>query len=377
MSDSTPGRAAQVNAYSMEIPSPEGSPVPASQAQAQEPALPLASIVIPCHNSQAYLAEAIESALRQSYPALEIIVVDNGSTDRSPVIAQQFPVRYLRLERPGLTPARNAGIDASRGRYVAFLDSDDRLRPDAIACGVRLLEQRPECAMAIGDHIFIDGAGEWIGDSRKRSLTEEADGNIYELLLKSNFIEMISSVLFRREVFSRVGGFDPTLRAAEDYDLYLRVAKACEGVCHSSVIAEYRMHDSNSSRNAELMLLSSLNVLERQAPYLGDRRSRVAAFQYGVREWKRQYGRRLAADLGGGFGERQGAELARKLRLLAHYYPPGLALALLRKLLPAGAYGRLREKASRLHALLPADRSLAGCASVVSPRAVERPNRLV
>ena len=83
--------------------------------------------------------------------------------------------------------------------------------------------------MAIGDHIFIDGAGNWIGDSRKRSLTWAATGDIYELLLKSNFVETISSVLFRRDVFSRVGGFDPTLRAAEDYDLYLRVAKACQG----------------------------------------------------------------------------------------------------------------------------------------------------
>ena len=227
MSDSAPDPRGQVSANP--IDSPWSYEPSAAACGAQEPEFPLASIVIPSHNSQAYLAEAIESALGQNYPVLEVIVVDNGSTDGSPVIAQQYPVRCLRLERPGLTVARNAGIEACCGRYLAFLDSDDRLKPDAIQCGVRLLERRPECAMAIGDHIFIDGAGNWIGDSRKRSLTWAATGDIYELLLKSNFVETISSVLFRHDVFSRVGGFDPTLRAAEDYDLYLRVAKACQG----------------------------------------------------------------------------------------------------------------------------------------------------
>ena len=98
---------------------------------------PLVSVVIACYNGERYLQEAIESALAQSYPRVEIIVVDDGSTDGSSEIAKKFPVRYVRQENRGLTESRNLGIRASRGNYVVFLDADDRLRRDAIETGQR------------------------------------------------------------------------------------------------------------------------------------------------------------------------------------------------------------------------------------------------
>ncbi|HWO47940.1 MAG TPA: glycosyltransferase family A protein, partial [Solirubrobacterales bacterium] len=116
-----------------------------------DPAAPLVSVVIPCWNQAHYLGEAIESALSQSYPSLEVIVVDDGSEDNSAAVAARFPgVRCLRQGNSGVAAARNRGLAEAGGEYAVFLDADDRLLPDALAVGVRELEARPETAFAAG-----------------------------------------------------------------------------------------------------------------------------------------------------------------------------------------------------------------------------------
>lgn len=291
---------------------------------------PLVSVIIPCYNGEAYLGEAIESALAQTYPAVEVLVVDDGSTDRSPEIARKFPVRYIRQENRGLTASRNLGILESRGSYLVFLDADDRLRSEAIETGLRVLGERPECAMTVGDHLFISEDGSHLSDSRKACLLESH----YEALLKSNFIEMISSVLFRRSVLEEVGGFDTELRVAEDYELYLRIARAYPICCHSAVVAEYRMHQTNTSRNSELMLTVTLRVLRGQARYVRSDARRLLAFLEGIRSWRRQYGRQLASELARSFSTLRLDHLRRKLLLLVDHYPQGLMMVLLLRVTP-------------------------------------------
>ena len=146
----------------------------------------LVSIVIPCYNGEAYLKEAIESALAQTYRPIEIIVVDDGSTDRSSEIAQKFPVRYIRQPNRGLTKSRNLGVRKSRGSYVVFLDADDRLKPDAIKTGIRVLSEHPECAMAVGDHIFVSREGPHLADSRKECLPASSLRSIAQEQLHRN-----------------------------------------------------------------------------------------------------------------------------------------------------------------------------------------------
>ena len=290
----------------------------------------LVSVVIACYNGERYLQETIESALAQSHPAVEVIVVDDGSTDGSSEIAQRFPVRYIHQENRGLTATRNLGISVSRGDYVVFLDADDRLRPKAIETGLRVMAEHPECAMTVGDHLFITRDGAYLSGSRKASLRSSH----YEELLKSNFIEMISSVLFRRSVLVEIGGFDTTLRVAEDYELYLRIARVYPICCHAGLMAEYRMHQTNASHNSELMLGMTLQVLRRQGQYVRSDRRRLFAFLAGLRNWRKQYGRQLALELARSSCVLDVGHLRRKLLLLLAHYPQGVLAVVLLRLAP-------------------------------------------
>ena len=297
---------------------------------------PLVSIIIPCYNGEEFVQEAIMSALAQSYPRVEVLVVDDGSTDRSAEIARAFPIRYLYQKNRGLTASRNRGIQESRGAYLIFLDADDRLLPEAVEAGLNVLQPRAECAMAIGDHLFICEDGSYLANSRKPCMGAAH----YEALLISNFIEMISSVLFRRSVFDDVGGFDPELRVAEDYELYLRIAREFPLCCHSRVVAEYRQHRSNVSHNSELMLTMTLQVLKRQARYIFNDVRRLSAYLEGLRTWRRQYGRQLTSELARSFSTAQLSDLRRKMLVLADHYPQGLAVLLLLRIMPRlGARG--------------------------------------
>jgi glycosyltransferase involved in cell wall biosynthesis len=292
---------------------------------------PLVSVIVPCYNGASFLEAALRSALAQSYPEVEVVVVDDGSTDSSPEIARRFPVRYIRQKNRGLSEARNTGIRKSRGSYLVFLDADDRLKPHAIATGLGALALRPDCAIAVGDHVFIAANGSYLASSAK----EDPLHAHYEALLKSNFIEMISSVLFRRSIFDEVGGFDATLRVAEDYELYLRIARARPICCHAVIVAEYRMHEANTSRDSELMLTTTLQVLKSQARYLGNDSGRLIAFREGVRSWRKQYGRQLASELGRSYSTLRLDHLLRKLLRLCSYYPQGLFMLMLFRIHPA------------------------------------------
>jgi glycosyltransferase involved in cell wall biosynthesis len=290
----------------------------------------LVSVIIPCYNSAAFLEEAIGSAMAQTYSPVEIVVVDDGSTDHSPEIAQRLPVRYIRQANSGLAASRNLGIRESKGSYIVFLDADDRLKPEAIEIGVRILAQRPQCAMAVGDHLFVSHNGSYLSASRKNC----PPAFHYEALLRSNFIEMVSTVLFRRSVLEEAGGFDTRFRVSEDYELYLRVARAHSIYCHPAIVAEYRIHESNISRNAELMLITTLRVLRSQAPYVRSDFRRLPAFLEGLRTWRKKYGRRLTLELARCFSTLQPEQRRRKLLLLADHYPQGLIMLLLYRIMP-------------------------------------------
>lgn len=215
----------------------------------------LVSAIIPTYNRAALVGRAIESALRQSYPDVEIIVVDDGSTDETPEVVASFgpAVRYLRQRNAGVAAARNHGFRESRGEYVALLDSDDAWLPWKIDAQVRILQRFPEVGMVWTDMTAVDDKGDELYskylsvlyDIHEETKLEQVCrafstldvwpeapdhlrrcsilvGGIFPQMLLGNHVHT-PTVLLRRSRLARTGGFDESFRVAgEDYEFHLR-----------------------------------------------------------------------------------------------------------------------------------------------------------
>jgi hypothetical protein len=252
---------------------------------------PLVSVVVPCWNQGHYLAEAIESVLGQAYPELELTVVDDGSADNTFEVASRFPgVRCRRQPNRGVAAARNAGLADSEGDYVVYLDADDRLLPGALEVGMRALLAIPDAAFAAGMPRDIGRDGEILRDAVQPLVTRDH----YRELLKDCFIWSGSSVVYRRAALEAAGGFGERLRAADDYELYLKLARTYPVLCHDVVVTEYRRHGSNTTRDPGLVLTTQLQVLGRQRRQVRGREER-AARRTGIRNTRAAQGEALVA----------------------------------------------------------------------------------
>lgn len=217
------------------------------------------SVVIPCYRQGRFVAEAIESVLLQTYPALEIIVIDDGSPDDTATVVAQYPtVRYVYQQNQGVSAARNTGLKRACGRYVNFLDADDRLLANALETGARYLDANPGWAFVAGKHRVISEDGSFFPGPKQPAVIRD----YYRELMEHNFIGCHNSVMYRRDVLLSVGGFDQTLRAGEDWDMYLRIAQQFPIYYHDEVVSEYRQHNINTTLNFDLMLRQSLMVLQ-------------------------------------------------------------------------------------------------------------------
>jgi glycosyltransferase involved in cell wall biosynthesis/SAM-dependent methyltransferase len=254
----------------------------------------LVSIVIPCYDHARYLPQAIGSVLAQSYAPVEIVVVDDGSRDDTAGVAARYrEARYVRQENQGLAAARNAGMRAARGDFLLFLDADDRLLPHAVEAGMECLLAAPDAAFASGGYRFVAADGSPLQEMPVAELQPDP----YAALLRGNRIGMHATVLYRRGPLEAVGGFDPSLRACEDYDVYLRLARRYPVLRHGRVVAEYRQHGSNMSSDTGLMRRSALAVLRRQAEHAREEPRLRAALRAGVRAWKDHYDRQAVLQL--------------------------------------------------------------------------------
>lgn len=249
------------------------------------------SVIIPCYNHAHFLGEAIASIIDQTYPHIEVIVIDDGSTDHSAQVVAAHPsVRYIRQENLGVSRARNTGLQHSRGSYLLFLDADDRLLPDAIEVSVRALASQTDCGFVFGIHVSF-------GTSQGLFRLPHDQTYNYQELLKRNFIGNPGSVLYNRWVFSHVGGFDETNGPAADYELALNIARQFPILCHHMPVVEYRRHADNMSNNAGIMLEATLTVLKKQWKHAeGDQELR-AAYEVGRRHWKTYYGEPLIVSM--------------------------------------------------------------------------------
>jgi len=243
------------------------------------------AIVITTYNHASFLAAALSSALQQSVPADEIIVVDDGSTDRPEEVTARFApdVRLIRQPNAGLSAARNTGWRAASAEFVVFLDADDRLLPDALAHNLRRLGADPDAGMSYGGYVDVDALA---GRRHLEGFLPVADG--YPSLLRRNLIGMHAAVMYRRERLAEIGGFDEGLAACEDYDLYLRIALRFPILFVAEPLAEYWHHGGNMSRDSAMMLRQVLRVLRRQEPE-ARRLGLMRAYRAGVVNRKRYY----------------------------------------------------------------------------------------
>jgi len=224
------------------------------------PCKPLVSVVIPTFNYGRYIIDAVGSVLAQSYPAIEIIVVDDGSTDdtyhRISVFGDR--VRYLYQENSGPSRARNNGIRAARGELIAFLDADDMFHPRKLEIQVAYLSAHPDVGMLVTNH-FYDFKGNWPEISLHDPPADPVEFD--ELLIKPRFGSC--GVIVRRECFDVVGVFDEGLRYSEDRDLWLRITAQYRVMKLRDPLWWYRLHGTSASRAAEKMEEAEKQVLRR------------------------------------------------------------------------------------------------------------------
>ncbi|MBI2350389.1 MAG: glycosyltransferase, partial [Deltaproteobacteria bacterium] len=182
---------------------------------------PLVSVIIPTHNRWPVLCDAIQSVLGQSYKGFELIVVDDGSQDGTADHLRRYGprLRFFSQHRRGVAAARNLGVRCARGRYLAFLDSDDLWQPKKLEVQLAFMEARPEAQICQTEEIWIR-YGRRVNPKRRH---RKPSGDIFRASLDLCLVSP-SAVMMTRELFERVGGFDETFIVCEDYDLWLRVS---------------------------------------------------------------------------------------------------------------------------------------------------------
>lgn len=249
----------------------------------QQPA-PVA-VVIPTYQHAHFLGHAIESVLAQTILPSEILVVDDGSSDRPDRVAGRYAaVRIVSQANAGLAAARNLGIAETSAPFLLFLDADDRLLPEAIARGLESLASDGSAAFTYGAYSIVD----LVSAKKIRPEFRAVPTQAFAAFLRGNPIGMHAAALYRRPAIEEANGFRGHLRACEDYDLYLRLARDHPVRCHPTLCAEYRQHGANMSADPAFMLRAALQVLR---DYRSDARDRglLSDYEAGMLAWKRHY----------------------------------------------------------------------------------------
>jgi glycosyltransferase involved in cell wall biosynthesis len=219
---------------------------------------PLVSVVIPVFNGERFLREAVQSVLDQQYAPLEIIIVDDGSTDGTATVARSLPatVRYLHQPNQGPAAARNRGIEQAQGGLIAFADADDLWPPAKLELQLPYLISDPGVEIVMGRVQLLSETG----------LTESA------------FSVNLGCAVIRKSVFDRVGLFDETMRYSEDVDWFMRARESGAAIMTiDAVTLFYRQHEQNMTRGKSTSELNVLKALKRSLDRRRERASVAAA----------------------------------------------------------------------------------------------------
>ncbi|MEC4819458.1 MAG: glycosyltransferase [Scytonema sp. PMC 1069.18] len=222
----------------------------------------LISVIIPAFNGEKTIFYTIESIINQTYKNLEIIVVNDGSTDSTLEIVKRFSdcrLHILSYSQTGVAASRNRGLNKANGKFVSFIDADDLWTPEKLEDQFKVLQEHPQAAVAYSWTDYIDGEGKFVKSGQRVTAT----GDVYNQLLLGNFLENGSNPLIRREAMDTVGGFDESLAATQDWDMWLRLAACYEFVVVPKAQISYRISANSMSANFLRQEAASLQVMER------------------------------------------------------------------------------------------------------------------
>ena len=224
------------------------------------------SLIIATFNHARFLGAAIDSALAQTLGAVDVIVVDDGSTDDTPAVLARYAgrVRVLRQPNRGLAAARNAGLAAARGTYVAFLDADDVMAPTKLAAQLEMLERSPTIGWTYCDVLIETVATRTTVTASERFGygARALDGWLFPELIHGNFIPAIAPMI-RRTALDAAGGFDERLTALEDWDMWLRLSLIAEARYTPAVLVTYRIRPGGMSEDRARMDRNRFCVLDK------------------------------------------------------------------------------------------------------------------
>lgn len=283
----------------------------------------LVSVVIPTYNSSKFLPTAIESVLSQTHLAVEITVVDDGSTDDTRAVCDPYlAVKYIYQPNQGAASARNAGIRASTGNYLVFLDSDDYLFPEAIEVGIDCLKANPDAGFIFGSYLFksINGDGSYTTQQLSDDPPPVAS---YATILAAQHKVQCATAIFRRAAITAVGGFDPSLAVMEDLYLFLGIARIFPIYFHDRVVSEYRYHGNNLSSETAKMLVGTLAVQQLAWNQLNHSQQleNLSAYETGRATWTKFFGDRLLYQIMRQVQTDNWVAAMGNYRLLHHYDP--------------------------------------------------------
>ncbi len=227
---------------------------------------PLVSIIIPCYNSAHFIGTALDSALAQTSATVEILVVNDGSTDNFQAVIAPYRadprVKIISQENRGLPAARNRGIRESHGEYLKFLDADDWLAPHALSKQLAAFQRNPALGLVYCDFTRVNSAGETVDDYSVANARHILDGDILLSLLLGGYFTP-HTALVPRHALERAGVFDETLGGMADLELWMRLA--CENFAAQFIpekLVFYRLHDSNMSKDHAHMRAMHLRALD-------------------------------------------------------------------------------------------------------------------
>ncbi len=231
---------------------------------------PKISVIIPVYNGASFLKTAIDSVLNQTYPAHEIIAIDDGSTDSSPKILKSYgnKIKYKKITNSGISAARNTGMALVTGDYVAFLDHDDFWFKDKLAEQARVAMKHPKVGVICCDFITRRTSASPLYRHFphlgivKQIRFDRVMGDAFGLLLKEHFVGTPSTVLIKKSVMDKVGGFDPRYLYTQDYDYFLKCAHEADYVLQSKTLAFKRTHESNVSNNLASLYTEQIVMLK-------------------------------------------------------------------------------------------------------------------